>query len=366
MSHSSQSSVTRALIIGMRDDGEKRNIGGELCSKLAKMPAWDIAGILTSTRYSIHAEHGVYDPKNHAQFRELLKIVQPQVGFVCIPTRDHGETAMRYIEDLLEAGAIVSTAEKGSISWQAHRTMPKIDRIDVGAAFGGGNRFFYHPKLRHLRGRRVTIYAVLNATGNCALWVLNANGSIDDAVQQCIDRKVAEPLPNGERLTFATLINGELPDKAMKAAGFYNTLLSEPGQYLTPDRLGIAHANDDDIARITNPFDNRRLIMMITNDAREAASDMKQDLVVPLRARMGEWHISVGFRSIGNGAIANWIGSVPDINNGVLLYVDSHRYSFGGPGAGRATVDAMIEGALDKLEIEAQLQGALKAKAHAA
>ncbi len=64
-----------------------------------------------------------------------------------------------------------------------------------------------------------------------------------------------------------------------------------------------------------------------------------------MKATVGDRHISAGFKKIRGGPLARWLPAVGGINNGILLTEGSHTYSFGGPGAGFATVDAMLIGA---------------------
>src|SRR3989344_1474400 len=341
-----------ALIIGMRDDGQKPNIGGGLCRALrsphwnpGKDLTWRIGGIATSTDAEVHNEFGVarnkFNSNDRREFRDLLEAVRPNVGFICIPTRDDGTTAWHYAEDLLDFGAVASTAEKGIVSGQYDKAKSRIKDIDLSASIGGSNRFLYAPKLQHLRGRRVTIHAIFNATLHCTLPIAR-KVSPEEAVDVALKRGIAEPPPNGEQLDFRGLINGEIPDLDKKTRGFYNHLLADNDPLLLKP-LGDTQISDADVERLIDPNDNRVMIVKYTNQ--KAHMSVDDDLIAPLRASVGEWNISVGFKSIAGGRpLAEWLASVTDIDNSVLLSLDGRRYVIStGPGARQATVDALNE-----------------------
>jgi hypothetical protein len=342
----SKTSVTQALVIGARDDGKgKRNIGGELVSRL-RLPNWRTS-VLTTSMSVIRDEggqtEGAYDASKPEAFASVLHASSPHIVFVAIPTTDRGETAWQYVGPSLSFGAKVVTAEKGIAAWQFDRIDSSLDKIDLGAAVGGGNRTLYHPKLQYLRGRNVTLYGIFNATCSFLGWVLGEGVSPDDAIDQAQRRGIAEPAKPGTTLSLRSLINGEMSDIRMKTAAFYNKLLAENGNYLVPSDLGEVFLDEDDADRLISPHDKRRLLVTITNQAKDA--NHHRDTVGRMVAEKDGWHVSIGFVSLGTSPVADWITSVKDIDNGFLLYVDGHRFRDFGPGAGRVTVDAMLEGA---------------------
>src|SRR3989344_6473859 len=134
----------------------------------------------------------------------------------------------------------------------------------------------------------------------------------------------------------------EIPDLDKKTRGFYNHLLADNDPLLLKP-LGDTQISDADVERLIDPNDNRVMIVKYTNQ--KAHMSVDDDLIAPLRASVGEWNISVGFKSIAGGRpLAEWLASVTDIDNSVLLSLDGRRYVIStGPGARQATVDALNE-----------------------
>lgn len=343
--------LIRAMVIGARDNGEKRNIGGETVRRLVP-PLWDCRCIVRSRNYDIK-ENGIWvtrphDSNDFEQFTQLLKEVRPHVVFIAIPTRDLGETALRYALASIEAGAKVVTAEKGIVSGQFARAEPYLDSIDFGASVGGSTRFLYHPKLQYLRtADDVTLYGIWNATCNFALWRVGEGLSPDDTIVLAEDRGIAEPSPPGTPRSFRNLLNGEMPDIRMKTTGAYNKLVAPDSRYLIPGDFGQVFLDERNVGRLLDPHYKRRLLVTI----KKGPIKSPRNIVAPMRVQRGDWHLEIGFVTVGSSPIADWLGRVKDIDNGFLLYVDGHRYEDSGPGAGRATVDAMMEGAYRVLDI---------------
>jgi hypothetical protein len=334
-----------ALIIGLRDDGQKRNIGGELFTLLPS-DRW-CCSVLTTTKVRITDDSGTkeydYSSSDPQEFRKALEMADADVVFIAMSTFDHGEAALRYVLDAIAFGAKVVTAEKGIISWQFHLIDEHLDAIDFGASVGGVTRMLYHPKLQYLRGRKVRLYVVLNGTCNFALWNIGQGGPLDSMLLQAQQRGIAEPTKPGVQLTFRNLLNGERPDTRAKAAGFYNKLLATSGQYLVPSDFGSDEIAQEDADRLLNPYDDRRLLVEITNERQYINNH--NGIIAPMRAQKGEWNITIGFVPIEKGPIADWLRLVTDVNNGFLAYVDGDRFMDIGPGAGPSTAKAMKEGA---------------------
>ena len=342
----------KTLVIGRRDNGQTLNIGGELCTLLVE-PNWYRCGVLTSTTAEIRNESGrvehPYDSTNPVEFRDILCAAKPDIGFICIPTRDKGETALAYTNMLLDVGAKVVSAEKGMAAWQFGQIKSRLDCIDLGAAVGGGNAFLYTLKRRHLRDKRVTIRAVLNATNNSILWKVNGGSSIQGAVSVASKIGIAEPLKPGEKPRPLIVINGERYDKLLKICAFVNFVLARD-TYLTPSDFGeFVDLDERDLSRLISVNDRRRLIVTITNDVNDIDDD--KDLIGAMRATLGEYHICVGFKSIKAGSVLDKF-MPPDVDNGVLLTENGHVYSMWGPGAGSPTIDALMNGAKELCGID--------------
>jgi len=327
-------------------------IGGELMSRL-KAPGWNVSCVIRNMTYRIGALGDfqaalAFDPGSRSQFRSMLNEEKPDVAFLAIPTRDRGEVALRYMLDLLENGTKVVTAEKGVAAWQFEHIAGHLNHIDLGAAVGGGNAFLYTLRRRHLRGKRVTIYAVLNATMNRILSDVGSGMSLEKAARESSLLGLAEPLKAGESANPLTIFNGELADATMKICAFFNIVLSQ-GEYITPHRFQTRTLEKSDLRRLVSPNDRRRYVVTLTNDANDADDD--DDLIAPLRLKVNGFYVTAGFKSIQAGTyLSKWLPE--GIDNGVLLYEDGHVYSYAGPGAGPATVDAMIAGAHELLRLE--------------
>lgn len=338
----------QVLVVGARDDGDgKRNIGGELLSRMRERPNFWMPSVVTSKKAVIRKgtkqTERTFIATDPREFEQVLGDVEPELVFLAIPTNDKGDAARDYMKSSLNAGAKVVTAEKGVAAWHFEDIARDLDKIDLGASLGGGNRFLYHPNLQCLRGRKVTVYGIFNATCNFALWNVGEGQSADQTVLSAQQMHIAEPSPLGKKLTFGALLNGEMPDSRMKKGAFYNRLCAVEGNYLKPDELGEVSLNDDDVERLLDPHEKRRLLFTITNQKHHA--NHKSDVIGLMQAEKDGWHISIGFVPLNNSPIADWISSVKGIDNGVLAYVDGHRFMNSGPGAGMVTVDAMLVGA---------------------
>ena len=338
--------LVNAMVIG------SGTIGGEVMSRLSRASGWNLSCVVRNRTCRTGAfgdlqEPRAFDPAS-SQFRNILKEEKPGVAFLAIPTRDHGEVALRYVLDLLESGAKIVTAEKGVAAWQFGQIAHYLDHIDFGAAVGGGNAFLYTLRRRHLRGKRVTIYAVLNATMNRILSDVGSGMSLEKAARESSALGFAEPLKPGESPNPLTIFNGELVDITMKICAFFNIVLSQ-GEYIAPHRFQPRTIDESDLRRLVSPNDRRRYVVTFTNDANDADDD--DDLIAPLRLKVDGFNVTAGFKSIRAGTfLSKWLPE--GIDNGVLLYEDSHVYMYAGPGAGPATVDAMMAGAKELLRIE--------------
>ena len=333
-----------AIVIGYRTE-PKPNIGAVLASKLVK-PEWELRYVVRSKRLLVPQGVGyrdsLYVASDPTAFRELLKTTPKGVIFICVQTQDTGEVALRYAEQAVSEGWYVVTAEKGMAAYHFEEVKPFIDMIDFGGTVGGGNRFMYTVADRYLSLKRVLMYGVFNATLNFILSEVNGGRSLEDAVDHASQIGIAEPLKPGEVLNPVVLINGELRDVAMKICALFNFALAN-GEYITPDAFGNPQINEDDISRLLSANDLWRFVVTITNQSRHI--DRENDVIAPMKAEVGNWHISAGFKKIRGGPLAHWLPTVGGINNGILLTEGDHTYSFGGPGAGRATVDALLIGA---------------------
>jgi hypothetical protein len=328
-------------------------IGGEIISRLKGAPEWNLSCVVRNKTYTFGAFGDMqaareFDPASDSQFRNILKEEKPHVAFLAIPTRDHGKIALRYMLDLLQSGAKVVTAEKGVAAWQFEHIAEHLNHIDLGAAVGGGNAFIYTLRRRHLRGKRVTMYAVLNATMNRILSDVQSGMSLVKSCKEVSGIGYAEPLKPGESPNPLTIFNGELVDVIMKICAFFNMVLSK-GEYINPDRFQSRTIDESDLRRLVSPNDRRRFVITITNDPGDIDDD--DTLIAPLRLKIDGFYIDAGFKSIRAGTfLSKWLPE--GIDNGVLWYENDDVYMASGPGAGPATVDVMMAGAKELLRLE--------------
>ena len=236
------------------------------------------------------------------------------VAFIAIPTKDKGETARDYINFFVSRGVAVVTAEKGALAYHYAELSSKLKHIGCSATFGGGTDMLECLSRRHLRDHDgVSIRMVVNGTMNYILSGIGEGHSFEDVLAE------------------------ELSDVCLKASVFYNVVLAERGEYLTPQSIRVTPLTGPDLYKIVES-ENRFRYVLSASSLPVSDSDNGADLPGSIVARIGKWAIRGGFYDVGNdNGIDRWLQIVRGVDNGFYIYSadgEDTGYSHAGPGAG--------------------------------
>lgn len=257
------------------------------------------------------------------------------VAFVAIPTNDKGKAALDYINFFLSHGIRVVTAEKGTLAYHYAALQQRLDQIGYSATFGGGTDMLECLKRRHLRDHEgVAVKMVVNGTLNYILSGVGEGHVFEDVLLEAIDRGYAEP----GRGSPVDKVNGELDDICLKASVFYNAVLAEQGQYLTPASFKKTPLTEVDLQGLVEPGSQRRYVLSVSDTPKLLADVGGEDAPGSLHVKIGRWTIRGGFQEISADTQLNrWLQIVRGVDNGFFIYStdgEDTGYSHSGPGAG--------------------------------
>lgn len=265
-------------------------------------------------------------------------------AFLTIPTPkgDHGVTALHYMDAFLGEGIPVITAEKGTSAHHFGKIAAHVKSRMVGcyATVGGGTLMIPKMQLHHLRGRKLSIHGVFNATLNYIFTGVLEGRALQTVCEEAADLGYAEP---AEKIDPVTIVNGEINDVKLKICAFYNHVLAQSGHYLTPEQFTEARSLDwPDLQRLTDYNRRCRYIVRISNDGSNHDGHGGAGW---LHAKLASWDFDARFVDLNRGSplddfLPNGVDNcikVQDVETGNGPYREM------GPGAGKTpTVDALM------------------------
>lgn len=249
--------------------------------------------------------------------------------FLAIPTLDTGETALRYINTILDAGVPVITCEKGALSNYYSELEEAIESYKMGysATVGGGSRLLRY--LQERIGPQVQeIHAVVNGTLNYIFEGLSRGRSLGEVVEETKKLGYAEP---GAKHPLDVINKEAIGDVPMKASILFNVC------NLTDERMrardvSVKVIELSQLNRLIKEAANRRYIVSITRD-----ENNEEDVILGFKHLVGDWYVSAGFKRTENNPLFSKL--IPSgVDNAILTsegeFGKDGSYVLMGPGAG--------------------------------
>jgi len=347
-----------AILIGHRDDGDKKfNIGGALARRSVSK-GYNLIGIGTS-RYVILPDKSIITLKRPGDVRELLSILdaecgKPEMVFEAMPPMERGQKALKCKLHYLEHGIPVSSAEKRAVAFNAPKLVPYLPILGFNAMVGGNSRVLSESRERRIRHEKVKVLMVINGTVNFDLTEVQDCHGLANACATARTLGYAEPddgKGDGPHKQFGGEIYGDVPSKV---AVYYNLVcVGESGPFITPDVIKVKKFTARDLRRYTDGKFRNRYFVEFCNDASERP---RFDGKAPgsFLLKTGDWVISGGFENVPRGtSLGDWAPN--GVENGMLIeYLAGHndpvRLAAAGAGSG-PTTDTLFQDAAALLKL---------------
>ena len=261
------------------------------------------------------------------------KLPKAEIMFIAIPSRGKGEEEMELIRYAFSRGLYVIIFAKAGFAYHYAELKPHRGRIGGNAVVGG--RILALPWLRmnNLRGKRITIHGVINASDNKFMSECSDGSSMEEAFRSVKTAGLAEP----GATDVVSFVNGEHRDKELKICATYNDALApDDGPFITPDDLPpVVAVTAADLRRLTLPSNKFRSIVRITNDL-ELPLEFEVGSPGSMHGVFGGYQFSIGYYDLGRDvSLANWVR--PGAWNGLRVQHDDGIEGplfLGGLGAG--------------------------------
>lgn len=333
------------------------NMGGPLLRRLAE-EGYDVPLHFTRREYFINnrKERGYSHPLACAEvIRDLGPYLSEiDVMFLAVPSTPD---EMALIDACLEHDIYVILLCKHALAYEYAKYLPYRHMIGANATVGGRTMILPWLRMQYVQGRKVVIYAYMNASMNYFMSSAAEVGSAEGAFKNVIALGLAEPGSDD----YVSFVNGEIgADYPKKLSILMNdAVLPAGGPYISPDSFDeyVAMSKADIISR-TLPSRRDRYLVRIDNLGIEP--EFPRNVPGALYAEYGGYTISGGLYDMSrDDAISRWIKG--GVANGVQVRFDGvHGYEgtveTAGPGAGEATIGAAMN---DLYEFERARSGVL-------
>lgn len=263
-------------------------------------------------------------------------------GFIVIPTgKDNGTIALAYALYFWSKGMLVISAEKGTSAYHFDKIRAHLDSFGGWATVGGGALIIPKTQLHHLRGRKLSVHGVFNATLNYIFTGVREGRALQTVCEEAADLGYAEP---SEKIDPVTIVNGEINDVRLKICAFYNHVLApDGGPYLKPEQFVESRKIDwADLQRLTDYNRRCRYIVRISNDGSNHDGHGGSGW---LHAKLTDWDFDARFIDLTRGSplddfLPNGVDNCIKVQD---VVTGSGPYREMGPGAGKTpTVDALV------------------------
>ncbi len=269
-----------------------------------------------------------------------------EIDAVClaIPTKDNGETAYKYLYQLLNDGHPASTCEKGALSLHFGDLLEPFEngRLGYRATVGGGTSMLKYMQERVMPGFEGKIYAVVNGTMNFVFDGVSSGRSMGEMTNEARRLGYAEPGAENALDVINEEACGDVPRKStilfnvflesLGLDGFITYHLIQPAtKRITPNML----------KELVRQAGNRRYIVSISRPDGDG-----EDIIGGYSLEIDGWKLQGGFRPISDDPLYQRL--LPrGVDNAILIAegVDESGgvYNLKGPGAGAIpTANAML------------------------
>jgi len=212
----------------------------------------------------------------------------------------------------------VITFAKAGFAYQYDKIFPRRGRIGANAVVGGRTLILPWLREHNLRGKPITLHAIVNTSLNKFFTDTSSGDSIGEAFRKVKAAGLAEPGASDP----VSFVNGELHDKLLKMNAMFNEALAPlGGPYPTPRELGEpVHVNPDTLRALTSSRKKLRLVGRITNVLGQELDFKPESPGSMHMTTRGGYEFSLGFYDVGGSdAISAWANTYDDSWNSVRV-----------------------------------------------
>lgn len=257
------------------------------------------------------------------------------VAFIAIPSGGRGEVEMEYIEYFRSRGLYVILFPKGAFAYHYDKLVPHLNYIGRRAIAGARVSILSWLRMHHLYGKRITLYGIINASGNKFFTECGKNGSIWESFRTVQAAGLAEPGAKDP----VSFINGEFGDMILKMCAVHNDGIAlRSGPFVTPNHLGEpVQFTPENLREVTSPSVRFRPMVRITNTLGQKPF-FDPEYPGSLCTMFNSYELSTGLYDVSRrDAIAEWASIHDGERNAILVQDDDGKegpLETGGIGAG--------------------------------
>jgi homoserine dehydrogenase len=275
------------------------------------------------------------------------------VVFLAIPSSDDGQAGYDYVTQVLKAGAIAVTAEKGAIANHYAELRSASDgfrRFGITATVGGGTRLLrlareYAKDIDNITQIHLSLNGTLTAIMDWAAPLQGDKLPLEEAAKRAIQAGYAEPGSDSALSIIRAEAEGDIPKKV---AIFYNTV-GLGKQLLDWQKLRFS-LKDDDIQQALESKTPRRFIVSLYPQSyvNSHGGLLEADILGGFDIEHDGWRLVGGFRRVDANPLFSALAGLTGPGNGMVIGLgpdaEDGIYSVTGPGAGvNPTVNTMLD-----------------------
>jgi len=281
------------------------NVGSELYKRVISK-GWKVKWVMKTGGFF----EDLSDNKIGEKEEYPSRVKEVCLVFLAIPTLDDGKTAFNYIKTSLDAGIPVVSCEKGALSNYYSELEEAVENGKIGysATVGGGSRLLRYLKER-VGSQVEEIHAVVNGTLNYIFEGLSRGRSLGEVVEETKKLGYAEPKAENP----LEIINQEaIRDVPMKTSILFNSCNLVSERIVARD-IQVQKIEKAELKKLEREASGRRYIVSITKNSND-----DEDVIGGFKHRVGDWHISAGFKRTESNPLFRRL--IPHgVNNAVLI-----------------------------------------------
>lgn len=331
------------------------NIGREVVRQIGQPAVAKRLGLQVAPEFVVTPD-GVMkaDGQTASNYKDLgAASAAVAVVFIAIPSSDDGQAAYNYVSQVLQAGKIAVTAEKGAIAnhyAELKSASDDFQRFGITATVGGGTRLLRLAREYAKDIENITqIHLALNGTLAAIMdWVAPLQGNklpLDEAAKKAVEKGFAEPGSDSAASIIQAEAEGDIPKKL---AIFYNTV-GLGSKLLDWHKLSFSLTDDEIQQAVASEIPRRFIVSLYPQSYVSSRQNFfEDDILGGFNVEHDSWRLVGGFRRIDTNPLFSALSNLTGPGNGMVIGLGPDAsdgvYAVTGPGAGvNPTVNTMID-----------------------